>query len=148
MEIVAIKEYTPAYHQAIQLLINELVHQPVPLTASYLKELIESENSHLFLLKDEGNIRGMYTLGIYKSPTGTKAWIEDVVVASQYRGKGYGRLLMEHAISFARSLDIRKVMLTSNPSRVAANELYKKAGFEQRLTNVYLIDPVTGFVPE
>lgn len=28
-------------------------------------------------------------------------------------------------------------MLTSNPTRIAANKLYQKLGFEQKQTNVY-----------
>ena len=79
----------------------------------------------------------MLTLGTYLSPTGRKAWIEDVVVDSAYRGKGYGKMLVEHAIEYARTLSPCTLMLTSNPARIAANELYRASGFEQKITNVY-----------
>ena len=79
----------------------------------------------------------MLTVGIYKSPTGTKAWIEDVVVDGSYRGQGLGRLLVEHAIAFSKSLGADSLMLTSNPSRIAANKLYQSLNFTQKETNVY-----------
>ncbi|MGL4804788.1 MAG: GNAT family N-acetyltransferase [Bacteroidales bacterium] len=47
---------------------------------------------------------------------------------------------MEHAIVFARNKGIEKLMLTSRPGRLAANNLYRKIGFNQRETNVYVMD--------
>ncbi|MCP4331732.1 MAG: GNAT family N-acetyltransferase [Gammaproteobacteria bacterium] len=69
--------------------------------------------------------------------TGIRAWIEDVVVSEIARGKGVGQSLSNHAVSLASTLGAKTVDLTSRPSRVAANELYKKVGFTQRETNVY-----------
>lgn len=137
MEIIEVKEFSTAYHAAVQRLLNALVSKPMVLSESYFKELIASENSHLFLLLAEGKAAGMVTVGIYKNPTGTKAWIEDVVVDVDCRGKGWGRFIMQHAISFAEAQGADSLMLTSRPSRVAANQLYRSLGFEQRETNVY-----------
>ena len=45
---------------------------------------------------------------------------------------------MEHIIGSAQSeLAPVDLNLTSKPERVAANELYRKMGFERRETNVY-----------
>ena len=79
----------------------------------------------------------MVTLCIYQSPTGRKAWIEDVVVDQNYRGKGYGKVMIEKVIEQCRNRGNVTQMLTSCPSRVAANQLYKSLGFETRETNVY-----------
>ena len=79
----------------------------------------------------------MVTLCIYQSPTGRKAWIEDVVVDQNYRGKGYGKVMIEKVIELCRNKGNVTLMLTSRPSRVAANQLYKSLGFETRETNVY-----------
>ena len=75
----------------------------------------------------------MVTLCIYQSPTGRKAWIEDVVVDQNYRGKGYGKVMIEKVIEQCRN----RGNVTLMPSRVAANQLYKSLGFETRETNVY-----------
>ena len=123
--------------EAISLLLKQLSSQKFIFTERELSALVTDPSSTLFLLYAEGKIAGMLTLGTYLSPTGRKAWIEDVVVDSAYRGKGYGKMLVEHAIQYARTLSPCTLMLTSNPARIAANELYRASGFEQKITNVY-----------
>ncbi|MBQ2017923.1 MAG: GNAT family N-acetyltransferase [Alistipes sp.] len=123
--------------EAIPLLLKQLSSQEFSFSERELAALINDPSSSLFLLYAEGKIAGMLTLGTYLSPTGRKAWIEDVVVDSAYRGKGYGKMLVEHAIEYARTLSPCTLMLTSNPARIAANELYRASGFEQKITNVY-----------
>lgn len=123
--------------EAISLLLKQLSSQEFSFSERELAALVNDPSSTLFLLFAEDKIAGMLTLGTYLSPTGRKAWIEDVVVDSAYRGKGYGKMLVEHAIEYARTLSPCTLMLTSNPARIAANELYRASGFEQKITNVY-----------
>ena len=123
--------------EAISLLLKQLSSQEFSFSERDLAALVSDPSSSLFLLYAEDKIAGMLTLGTYLSPTGRKAWIEDVVVDSAYRGKGYGKMLVEHAIEYARTLSPCTLMLTSNPARIAANELYRASGFEQKITNVY-----------
>ena len=123
--------------EAISLLLEQLSSQEFTFTERELAALINDSSSTLFLLYAEGKIAGMLTLGTYLSPTGRKAWIEDVVVDSTYRGKGYGKMLVVHAIGYAHTLSPCTLMLTSNPTRIAANELYRASGFEPKITNVY-----------
>lgn len=125
--------------EAISLLLKQLSLQEFSFYERELAALVNDPSSSLFLLFAEDKIAGMLTLGTYLSPTGRKAWIEDVVVDSTYRGKGYGKMLVEHAIEYARTLSPCTLMLTSNPARIAANELYRASGFEQKITNVYKI---------
>ena len=75
--------------------------------------------------------------GCFSIPTGIKAWIEDVVVDENARGKGVGKILMNHAMEEARSLGAKSLDLTSRSSREAANKLYQAIGFQERETNVY-----------
>ncbi len=135
--IVEIKTYSPAYHAAIQHFLNQLTPESMTFTESMFKELLASTNSYLFFLMQEEKIAGMLTVGIYHSPTGGKAWIEDVVVDEAFRGQGLSKLLVSHAIEFVKSQHIPLLMLTSNPSRIAANKLYQAMGFERKETNVY-----------
>ena len=123
--------------EAISLLLKQLSSQEFIFTERELAALVTDPSSSLFLLYTEDKIAGMLTLGTYLSPTGRKAWIEDVVVDSAYRGKGYGKMLVVHAIEYARTLLPCTLMLTSNPARTAANELYRASGFEPKITNVY-----------
>lgn len=138
MQIIEITQYSLALQNALTGFLEELTNREMVLEENFLRDLIESPNSHLFCAVDtDGNYVGTVTVGIYLSPTGKKAWVEDVVVSEQQRGLGIGKALTEHAITFARQQQVQSLMLTSNPTRVAANQLYRKLGFEQRTTNVY-----------
>ena len=79
----------------------------------------------------------MLTIGTYDILTGKKVWIEDVVVDESQRGKGFGKEMVKFAIEYSKTLGAASVALTSRPSRVEANELYKKLGFVLHETNVY-----------
>jgi len=137
MKIIEVNEFTNDYLDAIQQLLQLLTSEPQQFTEHDFRKILACDSSHLFFLFDDDTIAGMATVGIYSTPTGTKAWIEDVVVDESCRGKGFGRMLTRHAIDFARSQQADLLMLTSNPSRIAANNLYQSMGFEQRETNVY-----------
>ena len=135
--IVEIKTYSAEYHEAIQRFLDQLTTNPMTLTEEMFRQLLASVNSHLFFLMKDEQIAGMLTVGIYHSPTGGKAWIEDVVVDEAFRGQGLSKLLVAHAIEFTKSQGIPSLMLTSNPKRIAANRLYQAMGFGRKETNVY-----------
>jgi len=121
--------------EAFAVLIPQLSRSnPAPDQAT-LQAIADSEASTLLIARDtddEGRIVGSMTLAMFRIPTGLRAWIEDVVVDENARGKGVGRSLNERAIEIAREAD-----LTSRPSREAANRLYQRLGFVARETNVY-----------
>ena len=135
--IIEIKTYSQEYHEAMQRFLNQLTTSPMVLTEDMFHQLLASQNSHLFFIMKDEQIAGMLTVGIYYSPTGGKAWIEDVVVDETFRGQGLSKLLVAHAIEFVKSQQIPLLMLTSNPKRIAANKLYQAMGFERKETNVY-----------
>ena len=136
-KIVEIKNYSLEYQEAMHRFLDQLTSSPMTLTEEMFNQLLASPNSHLFFLWKDEQIVGMLTVGIYYSPTGGKAWIEDVVVDESFRGQGLSKLLVAHAIDFTQSKQIPTLMLTSNPKRVAANKLYQAMGFERKETNVY-----------
>jgi len=67
-----------------------------------------------------------------------QAVVEDMIVDDAHRGKGYGKKMLLELIDWAKKEGIDTIELTSNPKRIAANELYKKAGFKLHPTNHYL----------
>ena len=83
---------------------------------------------------------GVLTLVVFPIPTGTRAWVEDVVVDEAARGCGLGGRLLKKAVELARAAGAKTLDLTSRPSREAANRLYRRCGFEIRETNVYRMD--------
>jgi GNAT superfamily N-acetyltransferase len=135
--IIEVNTFSLEYQEAMQRFLDQLTSHPMTLTEPMFRQLLESANSHLFFLMKDEQIAGMLTVGIYHSPTGGKAWIEDVVVDETFRGQGLSKLLVSHAIEFVKSKQIPLLMLTSNPKRIAANKLYQAMGFERKETNVY-----------
>ena len=122
----------------INHLLFELTGRKYAITTDDLQKMLDDSNSQLFIAAVDGKIVGMASLGTYLAPTGRKAWIEDVVVLPQMQGQGIGRKLIEHIIDFVNHhMAPCSLMLTSHPSRIAANGLYRNVGFEQRITNVY-----------
>jgi ribosomal protein S18 acetylase RimI-like enzyme len=83
-------------------------------------------------------IAGVLTLVWYDVPSGRKAWVEDVVVDAAARGCGAGEALVKAATEHAARIGAAKVMLTSNPAREAARGLYRKIGFEEAGTTVFV----------
>ena len=81
---------------------------------------------------------GVLTLVWYDVPSGRKAWVEDVVVDAAARGCGAGEALVKAATEHAARIGAAKVMLTSNPAREAARALYRKIGFEEAGTTVFV----------
>ncbi len=102
-----------------------------------LEEIVGNPETALFVARVDGTIVGALTLAFYRIPTGRKAWIEDVVVDDAVRGRGVGEALSRAAVDEARRRGAKDVSLTSRPHREAANRLYQRIGFEQRVTNTY-----------
>ena len=124
----------------INRLLGQLTQSPEHFTAERLAAISASAASRLWLLRVDGRVAGMLAMGLYTTPTGRKAWIEDVVVDTSFRGRGLGRMLVERALAYAREWAPVTVMLTSRPSREAANGLYRSVGFELKHTNLYKLD--------
>ena len=136
--IELVTQFDSAFIAPIADMLAQLTAREYPFGEQELRAIIEDSASQLFVMRDDERIMGMLTLGHYTSPTGRKVWVEDVVVSADYRGKGLGRRLINHAIEYCReNLSPCTLMLTSNPARVAANELYRTSGFEPKQTNVY-----------
>ncbi|CAN5781569.1 GNAT family N-acetyltransferase [soil metagenome] len=103
-----------------------------------LAEIVSSPATVLLVARDgDGTIVGSLTLALFRTPTGLRAWIEDVVVDEAARGRGVGEALNRAALGVAAQRGALTVDLTSRPSREAANRLYRRLGFVPRDTNVY-----------
>lgn len=137
MNIIEITEFSEEILTAVNGLLPQLSSSALPLTDVSLRQIIQSESSYLLMAEEDGHFYGSLSLVVFVIPTGTRAWIEDVVVSEDSRGKGVGRLISERAVDLAIQLGAKTIDLTSRPSRVIANNLYKKIGFVQRETNIY-----------
>lgn len=124
--------------RALNRLLPALTSHASPLTADDVASLLRTGCTHIYLGHDElGDVQAAATLCLCASPTGLKAWAEDVVVSPACRGRGYGHALVARLQAESVRLGAKSLNLTSRPDREAANRLYRRAGFEPRHTNVY-----------
>jgi ribosomal protein S18 acetylase RimI-like enzyme len=141
---VTIEEATsssPEILAALASLVGQLSSSAPAPSATAIEALVASDATRLLLARErEGRIVGTLTLAVFAVPTGVRAWIEDVVVDREARGRGIGALLTLEALRLASDAGARTVDLTSRPSREEANRLYAKLGFHRRETNVYRYD--------
>lgn len=98
-----------------------------------LAQIQADPNHDLLVLEVDGEVVGTLVfllvpnLSHHATPW---ALVENVVVEERQRGKGYGRLLMEHAIERAREAGCYKISLTSNITRLRAHRFYQSLGFK------------------
>ena len=137
LQISVVSEVTDDVVAAFQQLIPQLSSSNPPPSKPELDRIVTSDACHLLLAREGDRILGSLTLVVFPIPTGVRAWIEDVVVDGEARGKGVGAALNKAAIELAGNAGATTIDLTSRPSREAANRLYQRLGFEQRETNVY-----------
>ena len=123
--------------------LNQLMHELF--STSYCNEailnaIIEDENSHAYKIHVEGQIVVAGTLCVIHTLEFTNAYIGSVVVSSNLRRQGLGKLLAAHMINEAQSNNVHSIHLTSNPKRVLANYLYQSVGFVKYETNCYVLN--------
>ena len=77
-------------------------------------------------------IVGMVTLCVFRTLTGTKAYLDHLVVAPEWRRRGIGRALVNDAILRARAAGASRVDLTASEQKYAGRALYQSLGFRRR----------------
>ena len=80
----------------------------------------------IFLVIEDGQVQGTCAVlphepGVYE--------IAKMAVAPVARGKGFGDLLMDASVDFARQVGARRVVIVSNTVLTPAIRLYEKHGF-------------------
>ena len=117
--------------------LTSLLDPSAEFDAASLRQSMRDGSATVFVKRTRGRIVAAAAIARFSTPTGTHHRIEDVIVHPTLRGKGIGKKMMTHLLDHLRSRQAKSVELTSRPSRVAANALYRSLGFAQRETNVY-----------
>lgn len=91
------------------------------------KEYLENKNSNedYFIITNNNEKIGFLSTMIQ----GDKAFF-DIGLIKEYRGKGYGKKLLETAIEFLKGKNVENICLTVIEKNNVAFEMYKKRGFE------------------
>lgn len=82
-----------------------------------------------FVGEDEGHITGTVAI---KEESGDIAILRRLFIGAKYRGKGYGRLLIEKALDFCREKGYHEVIFHVSNTMKAATELCRSKGFKEK----------------
>lgn len=123
--------------------LNQLLQQLNPdsagLTLQRAQAVLAAGTAWILVIRNkQARIVGSATLIWLPKLEGKKqATLEDVVVEATVRGQGLGKKLVQAALRLAKDKGMEEVILSSRPTRTAANQLYQKLGFTQYQTNKY-----------
>ena len=101
-----------------------------------LTEVLDEKNQiTIAYCKDKDEIIGIALMCNYNVISGKKGWIEDVVVNSEYRGKGIGRKLMNKLLEVGKEKS--EILLFTEDHRTPAINLYSDLGFIVKDSRIY-----------
>ena len=115
---------------------SEVEHRRGPTLADYhlvFAEIRADRRQKLFVAESQGEVVGTIVLLIVPnlSHNGTPwAFLENLIVTESHRGRGLGRMLLDHSVDLARKSGCHMVELCSDVRRQEAHELYASMGFE------------------
>ena len=94
--------------------------------------LADPRIGRIYVARDEGRVVGMvstlYTISTAEG--GMAAWLEDLVVLPECRGRGVGAALLGHAIACAREAGALRMTLLSDEDNALAHAVYASEGFQ------------------
>jgi len=99
-----------------------------------LRLIFEQPNrGRVFVLRRDNAIVGMINLlfTISTAEGGFVILLEDLVVHEGYRGKGYGSMLLEHAIGFAKQKNFLRITLLTDRPELRQQALFRRFGFHE-----------------
>lgn len=100
-----------------------------------LERLIgDPERGRVFLAELDGSIIGYCAIcfGYSLEFGGRDAFVDEIFLLEEHRGKGYGEAVLEFVAGEARALGVKALHLEVERNNDRAQRLYDRAGFERR----------------
>lgn len=121
--------------------ISELFKQLSPNKKQIgLSEILDNKNPITFAYCIENDtLIGVAAMCTYKVISGSKGWIEDVVVDENSRGRSVGQKLIEKLLENAKEKNLSEVLLFTEDHRIPAINLYNKLGFKQKESRIFVL---------
>lgn len=93
--------------------------------------LAQPAMGRVFVLTRNRKVLGMVSLlfTISTAEGGQAAWLEDLVVRPEHRGRGLGTRLLQEAVEWARKQGITRISLLTDAHNLGARGLYMRHGF-------------------
>ena len=112
----------------LQLPLTGTVYEDKETTQMF--ESYQEQNAVYFIIEEEGQVKGGAGIKALSSEDSSICELQKMYIASEIRGKGYGKLLLEHCLKAAKSMGYSQCYLETLPELQAAQKLYKQYGFE------------------
>ncbi len=107
----------------------------------------QPSRGRVFVLRRDRTIVGMINLlfTISTAEGGFVLLLEDLVVHDSYRDQGYGSMLLEYAISFAKKKNFLRITLLTDRPEIRSQNFFRRHGFGEShmLPMRLLISPET-----
>jgi ribosomal protein S18 acetylase RimI-like enzyme len=92
----------------------------------------DDEHGTVLVAEDDGTIAGFISVSEKKHWSGqTDAYIGELVVASEFEGRGFGSALVEGATEWSRQRGLERITLATGTRNGRARRLYESLGFEE-----------------
>lgn len=98
-----------------------------------LRLILEQPNrGRIFVVRNKDRIFGMVNLlfTISTARGGFVILMEDVVIHPDHRGQGFGRMLVDYVVDFARQKNFKRITLLTDKMSAESQEFFRKQGFE------------------
>ena len=98
-----------------------------------LRLILEQPNrGRIFVVRNKDRIFGMVNLlfTISTARGGFVILLEDVVIHPDHRGQGYGAMLVNYVVDFAKQKNFKRITLLTDRMSAESQEFFKKMGFE------------------
>ena len=113
--------------------------------AATLGRILSRQDQQFFVAELDGRPVGwVHALAAEYVESGAFVVIGGLVVDKNYRRKGVGRLLLQHAEGWAKEKGFSIVRLSSSTSRAAAHEFYQQLGYAKIKTQYSFMKSIEG----
>ena len=112
----------------------------IDISKKFLESRISNKDSKLFICEVNNILTGFVQLyPLFSSVRVSKYWLlNDLFIDSEFRGKGYSKLLIDRAKELVLESGACGMMLETEKSNKIGNSLYPKTGFKiNDLSNFY-----------
>ncbi len=98
-----------------------------------LRLILEQPNrGRIVVVRNDDRIFGMVNMlfTISTARGGFVILMEDVVIHPRHRGQGYGTMLLDHVVEFAKQKSFLRITLLTDKISAESQEFFRKKGFE------------------
>ena len=91
----------------------------------------QPSRGRVFVLRRDRSIVGMINLlfTISTAEGGFVVLLEDLVIHKEHRGHGFGSMLLDYAVEFARQKNFRRITLLTDRPELRSQSFFRKHGF-------------------